>query len=122
MLGVFAKLPGSATVKSRLQPRLTRAEAERFYLASLADTLETAARIERNPVLFLLDAETARAATCSQRLDSIPTCGSVCRCRASVAMILGNASRRRSRRCAERRNAESHHRVGQSELAARDAA
>jgi uncharacterized protein len=53
MLGVFGKLPGDEPVKTRLQARLTRAEAERFYLASLADTLETACRVVDRPVLFL---------------------------------------------------------------------
>lgn len=56
MLGVFAKLPGEEPIKSRLQARLARPDAEAFYLACLADTLETACRVVARPVLFLLDA------------------------------------------------------------------
>jgi rSAM/selenodomain-associated transferase 1 len=57
MLGVFAKLPGAQPIKSRLQTRLTRSQAESFYVACLADVLETACRVEARPVLFLLDAD-----------------------------------------------------------------
>jgi rSAM/selenodomain-associated transferase 1 len=53
MLGVFAKIPGLEPVKTRLQSRLDRAGAERFHMASLADTLETACRVVDAPVLFL---------------------------------------------------------------------
>ncbi len=53
MLGVFAKIPDLEAVKTRLQPALARADAERFHLASLADTLETACRVTESPVLFL---------------------------------------------------------------------
>jgi glycosyltransferase A (GT-A) superfamily protein (DUF2064 family) len=49
---VFAKLPGGEPVKTRLQPFLTLAQAERFQLACLADTLETAAQVVEHPVLF----------------------------------------------------------------------
>lgn len=53
MLGVFAKLPSISPVKTRLQARLARADAERLCLAMLADTLETACRVVERPVLFL---------------------------------------------------------------------
>ena len=53
MLGVFAKVVRGETVKSRLQTALTRQEAERFHIASLADTLETALRLDPRPFLFL---------------------------------------------------------------------
>lgn len=53
MLGIFGKLPGTEPVKTRLQTRLARADAERLYLASLADTIETASRAALHPVLFL---------------------------------------------------------------------
>jgi len=68
MLGVFAKLPGAQPIKSRLQTRLTRAQAESFYVACLADVLETACRVEARPVLFLLDPDAVtHAGTLLQR-------------------------------------------------------
>jgi rSAM/selenodomain-associated transferase 1 len=56
VLGVFGKLPGAEPVKTRLRSRLSQWDVERFYLASLADTLETAGRVVGHPVLFLPDA------------------------------------------------------------------
>ncbi len=53
MLGVFAKVVRGEEVKTRLQTALTRQEAERFHVASLADTLETALRLVPKPFLFL---------------------------------------------------------------------
>lgn len=53
VIGIFAKVLLGEPIKTRLQKKLSRAQAERFYLASLADTLETAAEIEPNPTLFL---------------------------------------------------------------------
>ena len=53
MLAVFAKVVRGETVKSRLQTGLTRQEAERFHVASLADTLETALQLAPAPFLFL---------------------------------------------------------------------
>ncbi|MFQ5600056.1 MAG: DUF2064 domain-containing protein [Candidatus Krumholzibacteriia bacterium] len=53
MLGIFAKVVRGEPVKTRLQSVLTRGEAERIYLASLADTLETSVRVVRSPVLLL---------------------------------------------------------------------
>ena len=53
VIGIFAKVLQGEPIKTRLQTKLSRTEAERFYLASLADTLETTAEIEPNPTLFL---------------------------------------------------------------------
>ena len=53
MLGVFAKVILGHEVKTRLQAVLSRQEAEQFYLASLADSLETALRVVPAPLLFL---------------------------------------------------------------------
>lgn len=53
MLGVFAKIPDREPVKTRLQAVLDSAQAERFQLASLADVLETAARVTDTPWLFV---------------------------------------------------------------------
>jgi rSAM/selenodomain-associated transferase 1 len=58
--GVFGKLPGAESVKSRLQTRLSRTEAEHFYMASLVDTLETASRVLDHPVLFLPESRDVR--------------------------------------------------------------
>ena len=57
MLGIFARIPSAGTVKTRLHTALSKSGAERFYAASLADTLETAARVCERPVLFLADAD-----------------------------------------------------------------
>jgi rSAM/selenodomain-associated transferase 1 len=53
VLGVFAKIPDREPVKTRLQPRVSATDAARFQMASLADTLETAARAVEAQVLFL---------------------------------------------------------------------
>jgi len=53
LLGVFAKIPDREPAKTRLQARLSREQAARFQWASLADTLETAARVVPEPWLFL---------------------------------------------------------------------
>ena len=53
VLGVFAKVVRGESVKTRLQTALTRQEAERFHVASLADTLETTLRLVPAPFLFL---------------------------------------------------------------------
>jgi rSAM/selenodomain-associated transferase 1 len=53
LIGIFAKVLLGEPIKTRLQKKLSRSQAERFYLASLSDTLETAAEIEPNPTLFL---------------------------------------------------------------------
>lgn len=57
VLGIFAKTLSGEPVKTRLRSRLGRAESERFYLASLADTLETGAVFEPHPTLFLAGGE-----------------------------------------------------------------
>jgi 2-phospho-L-lactate guanylyltransferase (CobY/MobA/RfbA family) len=44
-------------IKSRLGSVLTRTERQEFFVASLADTLETAARFEPRPTLFLSGGE-----------------------------------------------------------------
>ena len=61
MIGIFAKVLQGEPIKTRLQKKLSRAQAERFYLASLADTLETTAEIEPNPTLFLQGGDNALA-------------------------------------------------------------
>ena len=61
MIGIFAKVLRGEPIKTRLQTQLSRAQAERFYLASLADTLETTAEIEPNPTLFLQGGDDAAA-------------------------------------------------------------
>jgi rSAM/selenodomain-associated transferase 1 len=61
MIGIFAKVLQGEPIKTRLQTKLSRAQAERFYLASLADTLETTAEIEPNPTLFLQGGDNAAA-------------------------------------------------------------
>jgi len=58
VIGVFGKLPGTEPIKTRLRARLSQDEIERFYLASLADTLETVSRVVEHPVLFLSGAPT----------------------------------------------------------------
>src|SRR5262245_45279831 len=58
-LGVFAKVVRDRPVKTRL--RLSRREAERFYVSSLADTLETSLRVVDAPTLFLEGREDAAA-------------------------------------------------------------
>ena len=57
MLGVFAKALSGEPIKSRLSSMLTRTERQEFFVASLADTLETAARFEPHPTLFLSGGE-----------------------------------------------------------------
>ena len=72
MLGVFAKVVRGQSVKSRLQTRLSRQDAELFYVASLADTLETALEVDAAPVLFLQGGEDSTAvADLRSRLESI---------------------------------------------------
>ena len=61
MIGIFAKVLQGEPIKTRLQTKLSRAQAEQFYLASLADTLETTAEIEPNPTLFLQGGDNAAA-------------------------------------------------------------
>jgi hypothetical protein len=61
VIGIFAKVLQGEPIKTRLQRKLSRPQAERFYLASLADTLETAAEIEPNPTLFLQGGDDAPA-------------------------------------------------------------
>jgi uncharacterized protein len=58
-LGVFAKVVRDRPVKTRL--RLSRREAERFYVSSLSDTLETSLRVVEAPTLFLEGGEDAAA-------------------------------------------------------------
>lgn len=60
MLGIFGKPPGGHPVKTRLQTQLSRRDAERLYLACLADTLETAVRVEDYPTLFLPPGDTTQ--------------------------------------------------------------
>ena len=60
-MGVFAKVVRNLPVKTRL--RLPRREAERFYVSSLADTLETALRMIDAVALFLEGGEDAAAVT-----------------------------------------------------------
>ncbi len=57
MLGVFAKVVRGQPVKTRLQGLLARQEAERFHVASVADTLETAVQVIPAPFLFLQGGE-----------------------------------------------------------------
>lgn len=60
-MGAFAKVVHDRPVKTRL--RLRRREAERFYVSSLADTLETALRVVDAVALFLEGGEDAAAVT-----------------------------------------------------------
>ena len=71
MLGVFAKVILGHAVKTRLQSVHSRQEAERFYLASLADSLETALRVVPAPVLFLHHADPAAVEDLRLRLRQI---------------------------------------------------
>lgn len=59
MLGIFARVVRDQRVKSRLRGLLSRRETERFHVASLADTLETALAVAQAPVLFLRSGEDA---------------------------------------------------------------
>jgi len=61
VIGIFAKVLQGEPIKTRLQRKLSRQQAERFYLASLIDTLETTAEIEPNPSLFLQGGDDAHA-------------------------------------------------------------
>jgi len=61
VIGIFAKVLQGEPIKTRLQSKLSRSQAVRFYLASLTDTLETTAEIEPNPTLFLQGGDTAHA-------------------------------------------------------------
>jgi rSAM/selenodomain-associated transferase 1 len=53
MLGVFAKAPDIDPVKTRLLSTLSQEQVRSFYVASLADTLESAVRVDERPTLFL---------------------------------------------------------------------
>jgi len=61
LLGVFAKVVLGQTVKSRMQRRLDRQEAEELHVACLADTLETAWDLDAPLCLFLQGGESPEA-------------------------------------------------------------
>jgi len=72
LLGVFSKVVQGQTVKTRLRSVLSVAEAQRFHVSSLADTLETALQAESPCVLFLHGGEDGVALEdLRRRLDRI---------------------------------------------------
>jgi uncharacterized protein len=78
-LGVFAKVIRDRPVKTRL--RLPRREAERFYVSSLADTLETSLRVVDAPTLFLEGGEDAAAvADLQERMHALGFDSRLLRC------------------------------------------
>jgi len=72
VFGIFAKVVRGQSIKSRLRPRLSRQDVEAFYVASLADTLETAFAMDPAPWLFLHGgADRAAVEDLRMRLQSI---------------------------------------------------
>jgi rSAM/selenodomain-associated transferase 1 len=72
LLGVFAKVVRDQRVKTRLQTRLSRQQAEQLYVASLSDVLESCLQVGSQVVLFLQGGDdTGAVADLRRRLEQI---------------------------------------------------